>query len=174
MRFAIKVTGLVVGLINCLLLTWWQVLPADLAEKQGRVALHFEDAPINYEEQWAQYQSGFQFKEVLNTIVAEDTYCEKVEEYRRMHPVRLDSRGLPVQEDRVMYTSFPFGYYIRTVFKETQNLVLKRNVEQVTLPDAQDAQLPYNITCIRIANLQNGRIKVGINGDKRADKRCLR
>jgi len=80
--------------------------------------------PYTESPQWNSYISYGKFVPEYQKIKADPEYCKRVEDYRKLHPPKLDKRGLPVKQDRVMYSNFPYYYFIKKVMDETNTLVL--------------------------------------------------
>lgn len=54
----------------------------------------------------------------------DDFYCQKVEEYQKTHPIKLNSLGIPEKADRVVYSDYYINNLVRDVIKSTGREVL--------------------------------------------------
>lgn len=58
-------------------------------------------------EAWKLYIKSLNLETNFHKILADDDYCDRVKEYRKKNPIRLDSKGLPLPDYKVIYSNYP-------------------------------------------------------------------
>ena len=90
----------------------------------------FEDAPRPpwYEsEPWKEYTDKLQLQKEVD-FANEDNYCQKVEEYRKAHPIKFDSKGIPIWRDRNTCTDYQTEQVPRQVLQAYTNMTYKPKI----------------------------------------------
>ncbi|CAG9327613.1 unnamed protein product [Blepharisma stoltei] len=144
-----KLFTVVVSLISVLLLL--NILSIYLSHPISKETflkkIYEEITHKNYEESeaWKYYLSTINYQPNFHKILADDDYCDSVKEYRLNNPVKLDSRGLPVHEDKIIYSNFPKWYFTKKTLIENYNVVYPEYY-LTNVRKNKPAHLPLNIT----------------------------
>lgn len=96
--------------------------------------------------QWELYLRSSSFPKSYQEITSDSMYCEKVSEYRKSHPIRVDERGLPIQQDRILFLDFPRRYYTYKVLSESYTLALPGYYYTESSTNRSLTAFPLNIT----------------------------
>lgn len=84
------------------------------------------EGPLEYSYirslQWGIYQEDLKLRESFNGVINNPAYCKRVKAFREEHPVKLNSKGFPV--DRAIFTTFPDFYFIKKILYDENDVVL--------------------------------------------------
>ena len=93
---------------------------------------------------WKNYLELSRFTTDHENIIDSADYCEMVELFRSKHKPMLDSQGMPLPLERIIYSDYKPGNLVKDIISQYGTLVFKFHFIEVesTLPQEK---IPYNI-----------------------------
>lgn len=73
-------------------------------------------------ETWKNYKNSLKLGRTIDYILNEAAYCTKVKKYQNSHSVEFDHRGLPLKQDRVVFSHYPDFQLIKQVINNYTTL----------------------------------------------------
>lgn len=94
------------------------------------VAPLYENAEVTH---WNESQPWYDYLSKLTTqtdelnLIREEDYCSKVQNYQKHHKYTFDSRGIPVKEDRKVFSTYSPGMFVKRILANYTSLVSQKH-----------------------------------------------